>query len=293
MVIITERDEKLLSVIARFRRIDYDTARLILGSRWGSHKRIKKLLDSRYLAKDGKSCLKLGQSGKTWAYEHLGITVEDVDDEERWEKVIEIGLRPKLLYDFIPSWVLKENIENLSPMNQAIGVYHNFALFNIKANTPEKLLKDCMNDIDELARYGYENAILVFERKEENEKLETIAFMKSFPNTNKIICLPKNEIGLRLLDIFVTNDTWKDKLAEKLFGQYNWIEPDVLQTSDGRKVWIAIENDLLQKIYMTTKVKAGFTEKNIEVVCFEEQEEIYEWLGLKITKICLEEFFKI
>lgn len=75
-----------------------------------------------------------------------------------------------------------------------------------------------MNDIDELVRYGYENVILVFERKEENEKLEIIVFMKSFLNINKIICLLKNEIGLRLLDIFVMNDIWKDKLVEKFFG---------------------------------------------------------------------------
>lgn len=60
MVIIIERDEKLFSVIVRFRRIDYDIVRLILGSRWGLYKRIKKFLDSRYLVKDGKLCFKLG-----------------------------------------------------------------------------------------------------------------------------------------------------------------------------------------------------------------------------------------
>lgn len=303
MVEITERDNRLIEKIVKFKIVPYSVAKEVYRNEWAYYKRVKKLIDEEILKKVGEKYITLGKGGVEYVNMEYMIWFEPLNNPTskevryRWENVFKVGNRPYIYPYFTTCWDLKsesrkqvqQGKKEISDKNKVLGVARGYAIYKVSQKASMKVLSEMIDDIEELVQHDIHKFIILCEGEKIRDFLQIVTKYSTRLKVQALHTLPLSESGLQIMDVIVGIPEWKSRVATVVYSNAFPSRHRVFDfESGGRMVYIGIDGEMISKNAVENVLKSGLY--SAEILCLKGQEWRYEGIPASLKTITLQEF---
>lgn len=307
MIKITERDNKLIEKIIKFKMVPYSVVKEIYQNEWAYYRRVKKLIDEEILKKVGGRYLTLDKGGIEYVNLEYMIWFEPLNNptskevQYRWENVLRVGNRPYIYPHFITCWDLKsesrrqsqQGKKEISDKNKVLGVAKGYAIFKVSQKASMKVLSEMIDDIDELVEHDIHRFIILCEGEKLKDFLQVVLKYSTRLRVQALHTLPLSESGLQIMDVIIGIPEWKYRVATAVYGNTFPSRHRVFDfESGGKLVYIGIDGEMIGKNTVENTLKSS-TYTRAEILCLKGQEWRFEGIPASLKTISLQEFLNM
>lgn len=304
MVEITERDNKLIEKIIKFKMVPYSVVKEIYRNEWAYYRRVKKLIDEEILKKVGGRYLTLDKGGIEYVNLEYMIWFEPLNNptskevQYRWENVLRVGNRPYIYPHFITCWDLKsesrrqsqQGKKEISDKNKVLGVAKGYAIFKVSQKASVKVLSEMIDDIDELVEHDIHRFIILCEGEKLKDFLQVVTKYSTRLRVQALHTLPLSESGLQIMDVIIGIPEWKYRVARAVYGNAFPSRYKVFDfESGGKLIYIGIDGEMISKNAVENALKSS-SNTRAEILCLKGQEWRFDGIPASLKTISLQEF---
>ncbi|ADQ06068.1 conserved hypothetical protein [Caldicellulosiruptor hydrothermalis 108] len=307
MVEITERDNKLIEKIIKFKMVPYSVAKEIYQNEWAYYRRVKKLIDGEILKKVGGRYLTLDKGGIEYVNLEYMIWFEPLSNPTskevlyRWENVLRVGNRPYIYPHFTTCWDLKsesrkqreqQGKKEISDKNKVLGVAKGYAIFKVSQKASMKVLSEMIDDIDELVEHDIHRFVILCEGEKLKDFLQVVTKYSTRLRVQALHTLPLSESGLQIMDVIIGIPEWKHRIATAVYSNAFPSRNRLFDFEAGGKlVYIGIDGEMIGKNAVENVLKSS--PYRAEILCLKGQEWRFEGIQANLRTITLQEFLNI
>lgn len=276
---LTERDEELLKLIAKYGVISINAARYIYQTKKYHENRITVLSRAGYVTRSNG--VKLARKGKEYV-KKLGIEVRNIQRSASYQNRVAAISELALIFEgsgleFMPSWDAKSEL-NLSGSSKALGAIKNDMLtivYALSENTTQKSINTIKSEMQTLQTRGIGRAVILAENKAAMDKFPVEAI-----GLSEQLLLPWTEYGINLLITHIKEDL-RYKSAKMVLGEVyppRWTLADYYDSND-KPVVVLTLNDLekrakLESYYrITSQRHTG--QQQVTLICLQSQLSVF------------------